>query len=611
MGIGVTSDGQNLSLKGPTHLVDAVMLDEIRAMKSDLLAAVGEDRDAGNLSTEQRRFWALQNLHHFNASFNLQTALRVKGTIDTTNIQTAFRTVLAKHDILRRVFILAGDSLRTELLEPHMWQLRLVEVGEHETLNDLIAADFWAPFDLEREFPIRLTVLKIAADEYCLLFGVHHIASDARSLHIITNDFCFELLRKQGNACVEEVDRGLQYHDVAIDLERPGIATRSYWRKVLARYPKPADIGTRTNLFPNDKRAVETHFSLSLDLAREVSKIAREHRVSEQAVYLSAYALTLYRILGVSVLGIRVPVDMRTLQAANVVGPLSKALYLTFDFDESLCKAFIQSTFSLLTAGQAAGVVPDNMPFGGHDVNYDPSQELGFTFLTPMDRAVSENRLAQLQGLEIEQITDLYSEAYHALMLKVWPSAESVGVSLLWKRRLFDQDSIHTIFGIYRNTLIEVTRDIESISISDLRAIPLEVLSIAARGTGRPFRSTNVQDDLFVWVELDSVDDRDSTVQQGGAPNFPIFSMLTDSNSRLFQCNLLELNSENIKALFVDCAVDLQKKLLKVVTGRYRDFPVKLTFRDPMVNKQSTFIGVPAAGRSPAEIKQLAESLAA
>ncbi|MEZ0090173.1 amino acid adenylation domain-containing protein [Streptacidiphilus sp. EB129] len=146
------------------------------------------------LSFGQQQLWFLDRLDPASPEYLVPLLRRLRGPLDTAALHTAWEALLARHEILRTRYRLEGtepvqvvDALRavevpvvdlTDLPE-NQREDRAIEVGAE------LAAE---PFDLAEQWPVRMTLLRLGAEDHILVVVFHHIACDAWSTQVFEQD---------------------------------------------------------------------------------------------------------------------------------------------------------------------------------------------------------------------------------------------------------------------------------------------------------------------------------------------------------------------------------------------------------------------------------------
>ncbi|MFJ8795490.1 amino acid adenylation domain-containing protein [Streptomyces sp. NPDC102462] len=177
---------------------------------------------------------------------------------------------------------------------------RILGTERETAVRERIARASERPMDLERDWPVRGQLLRLAADEHILIVVVHHIACDAWSAHLFAEDV--SALYAAGPGEGPEPLR-FQYADYAA-WEREQLAgdigqrNLDYWRRQLAGLTQ-LDLPTdRPRPAVRDHRGDSVVHALPAELADAVRDLAKRHDTTPFTVLLTAFQVLLARYTG-------------------------------------------------------------------------------------------------------------------------------------------------------------------------------------------------------------------------------------------------------------------------------------------------------------------------
>ena len=209
------------------------------------------------MSFAQQRLWFLGQLEGPSATYNIPTAVRLTGTLDTEALHTALHDVITRHEVLRTVFttmdgqpvqqILAADT------EPTRVALPVVKVTEQDLPRALTQAAGYT-FDLSSEAPLRAWLFSINQEEHVLVLVVHHIASDGWSMGPLAHDISTAYTARSHRQTpdwpalpVQYADYTLWQHQLLGKEDQPDntLAQQlAYWRDTLTGIPQELALPT-------------------------------------------------------------------------------------------------------------------------------------------------------------------------------------------------------------------------------------------------------------------------------------------------------------------------------------------------------------------------------
>ena len=144
------------------------------------------------LSHAQQRLWFLYRFEGPSATYNVPVALRLTGALDAAALEAAVGVVVARHESLRTIFpevdgvpcqqVLEMDDERTRIKLDH-------QEADESSLSAVLAAKAARAIQLEREIPLYVSLIRVAAEDHVLLILLHHIGElDGWSFAPLTAD---------------------------------------------------------------------------------------------------------------------------------------------------------------------------------------------------------------------------------------------------------------------------------------------------------------------------------------------------------------------------------------------------------------------------------------
>ncbi|MEV8094421.1 amino acid adenylation domain-containing protein [Kitasatospora sp. NPDC085879] len=205
------------------------------------------DRDApAPLSAAQRRLWFVEQLYPGTAAYNVSTAFRLRGPLDTAVLRRSLDVLLDRHESLRTAFRTTADGAPVQYPQPAAGlALPVAELApgrsEEETLasaRSLLTDDCAVPFDLGSGPLLRAGLLRLADEDHILALTVHHLVADHWTLGVLCDELSAiypALLRGEP---VPLPEPPLQYADFAVWEQQHGYpadrASLDWWTTELA-----------------------------------------------------------------------------------------------------------------------------------------------------------------------------------------------------------------------------------------------------------------------------------------------------------------------------------------------------------------------------------------
>jgi amino acid adenylation domain-containing protein len=147
------------------------------------------------LSFAQERLWFLDKMQPGSPIYNISSALRLNGPLDIPAFRNSLSELVRRHEILRTSYPSVDGQAVQLIAPPAPGRYLLVDASElpddvRETeLRRLVDLDGQLPFDLSAGPILRVILLRLNQEEHAVMFTTHHIACDAWSMGILTNEF--------------------------------------------------------------------------------------------------------------------------------------------------------------------------------------------------------------------------------------------------------------------------------------------------------------------------------------------------------------------------------------------------------------------------------------
>ncbi|QHS63368.1 non-ribosomal peptide synthetase [Chitinophaga agri] len=172
--------------------------------QSALIAAAAHDAyapipsapvaDSYPLSNAQKRLWVLQQFDKQATVYNISLLNTLRGKVDVDSMKRAFEALIARHEVLRTVFLIQGNEPWQYILPPGMFLFAVEYVdytwSEDGTMRAKEHAKSIAEtvFDLERGPLLKAGLFRMASDEYLFVIAIHHSISDEWSIRILVKE---------------------------------------------------------------------------------------------------------------------------------------------------------------------------------------------------------------------------------------------------------------------------------------------------------------------------------------------------------------------------------------------------------------------------------------
>lgn len=292
------------------------------------------------LSAGQRRMWFLQTMDNTDVTLNICVAYRLTGVLQEERLRAAFNAVVARHAILRTTYGVDTEGEPYQIFSDDVeinW--RTDDVTAHPErerewqINAIARAEFGKPFDLTKQLPLRVTLIRTGAEDFVLLLVVHHISWDDDSWAVFFADLsaAYDAGSDQGPAGDVPQFVAVEVAQGSGTAAEPSIADVGYWADTLRPAPEPLPLpglAVAGSHRQPSRWATRRTRPLPAALYARVEDFARERSASPFMVLLAAFAVLVRRYTGAPDFLISVPVTDRRAVAEGAIGYFGNTLLL-------------------------------------------------------------------------------------------------------------------------------------------------------------------------------------------------------------------------------------------------------------------------------------------
>ncbi|PEG38132.1 non-ribosomal peptide synthetase, partial [Mycolicibacterium duvalii] len=299
------------------------------------------------LSYAQSRLWFVDQLQGPSPVYNIPFAVRVQGPLDVAALRAAMADVVVRHESLRTLLPEIDGMARQVVVPAECAQpdLDVVDASawSEERVTAAIEAAARHTFRLDRELPVRASVLGLSATEHVLVGVVHHVAADGWSIAPLLADMSVAYAARCAGAPPGWAELPVQYVDYTLwqrenfgdltDESSPIAAQLAHWREALAgmsaRVALPTD---RPYPAVADGRGASVEVTWPPGLQQQIRQMARGHGATAFMVVQAALAVLLSKLSASSDVAVGFPIAGRSDPALEkLVGFFVNTLVLRVD----------------------------------------------------------------------------------------------------------------------------------------------------------------------------------------------------------------------------------------------------------------------------------------
>ncbi|WP_405945142.1 amino acid adenylation domain-containing protein [Streptomyces sp. NBC_00932] len=453
----------------------------IRALAPLVAAAAGQEADATVRllpvsrepapapSSAQERMWLMQQMMPGNTAYSVAGAVRVRGPLDTGLLRRALRETVRRHEVLRTRLVSGDGGVRQVIAEePDFGWIEedLTELPEPERTAAAVrrmSAEAAVPVDLGGSRPVRLVVLRLAADEHLVGLVSHLAVMDGWSSGVFFRDLALAYRSLSGDEGAGVIEPAVQYADFA-DWQRASLEPvkqelLSWWTERLdglpalavpADRPRPSVMGFRGGSVP---------VRFDRGLRDRLAGLGTGRDATLFMVLLSAFATVLMRHSGQHDFAVGTPIAERPLpELDDVMGPFTNTVPIRLDLsgDPSFAELLDRTRERALEA-YAHGTLPFETLVGELGLARDLSRTPVFqTMVSLQDDPLGG---LDLPGMSSERLDVPRDTARFDLLLALSDGPAGLSGAMEFNQEIFDRATVEELIAHLEALLERVVGD--------------------------------------------------------------------------------------------------------------------------------------------------------
>ncbi len=500
----------------PDHLRERVM--------RQLAGAAGpaaEDRSitpaprdgASPLSAGQQGLWFLTELDPGSVEYNAPRLLRLTGELSVEALRTALDGVVARHETLRTTIgEVEGRGIQV-VHEPGRLPVELIDLSDLPEpertagLDRCLEREVSTPFDLRRGPLLRVSLVRLAADEHVLVLGLHHIIGDGWSIGLLVDEIKAGYaahVRGEPAGLPDLPDLPVQYADFAAwqqeRLDGPDVAGQvDYWRRQLAGL-LPVELPTDRPRPPvRGFTGAVSEIDVPEALTRRLTELGARSGTTLFMILVAASQLLLARYSGQNDIAVgSVTAGRGRVELEPLIGYFSNTVVLRSHVDESRSfNDFLRDVRSTVLDAFANDEVPFQRLVDILRPERDPSRPPLVQGMVNLQSAQEAD--AELPGLRVTEITPPMQVAKLDVSFDFFEHEGALTGHIEYSTDLFDRATIERMSG----HLLSLLEGIASRPDDPMQSLPmltepeLHRLTAQSNGPAKEFDPSQCVHELF------------------------------------------------------------------------------------------------------------------
>jgi len=433
-------------------------------------------------SYAQERLWFVDMLERNSSAYNVPLAVRLRGELDRGALEQSFNRVVQRHEILRTTFALDGETLNQVIGEIKPITIRfddLTAMPEQQRDPEarlLATLEAKEPFDLANGPLLRVSLLRLAADDHVLLLTMHHIISDGWSMGVFMRELSASYNAFAAGREPELPELPLQYADYSI-WQRKWLQGAvldeqlQYWRGQLSGAPSLLELpANRPRPTAPTHHGTTKMFVLSKEVSQGLKTLSRAEDVTLFMMLLAGWQMLLSYHSGENdiVIGTNVANRNRS-DLEGLIGFFINqiAIRINLSANPTFRELLVRVREATLTA-----YAHQELPFEKVVEALNPKREPGYSplFQVKINLVNTPEDAVSFTNLELRHFGVKQEGSHFDLTLSLEETGAGVLATVQYSTDLFDEQTIVDMMADYEFLLSSVVADPE-VRLETLRGV--------------------------------------------------------------------------------------------------------------------------------------------
>nr|AFG19378.1 bacillomycin D synthetase B [Bacillus amyloliquefaciens] len=418
---------------------------------------IAEAKDVYPVSSVQKMVYLSTQIEGGELSYNMPGILTLEGRMDMNRLQSAFQSLIQRHESLRTGFEMVRGEL-VQVIKPQAdFSIERYKAADEEV--EELFRNFVRPFDLSQAPLLRAGLIELEQDRHVFMFDMHHIISDGASMNI----FVEELIQLYDGK--ELTPLRIQYKDYTVWQQQAEQRERikrqeNYWLNVfheeLPPFELPKDFARPRIRSFEGKRY---NFALDETVVQGIKQMEELTGSTAYMILLSAYNILLAKYSGQEDIVVGTPIAGRMHEdLQHIIGmfvntlairtaPAGEKTFMDYvtETKETMLKAYENQEYPFEELVEKLGVK--------RDLSRNPLFDTMFVLQN------TEQTDIELDSLAVRPYEQTNTAAKFDLQLTFVMNPHEIQGSFEYCTKLFKQKTIATLSKDYAMILSAIIKD--------------------------------------------------------------------------------------------------------------------------------------------------------
>ncbi len=420
------------------------------------------------MSFAQKRIWfSNQFAEKSQNSYNVSLFLRISGNLDIPVLQECVTSIVKRYEILRTRFVIVNDQPSQIVSENADIRVNRIDCGTNKEefnnyVNKVAKEESCNIYNLEKEFPLKVSVHTFNKELHLLIVSMHHIIADGWSLNLFLKEFSnLYNARKKGEQTIIN-NKQWQYIDYTLwELENQSsksfLDSEEFWLNELKELPENIDVSIYRNFNSNYEKGSNQMVTFNNFETGEIKKFCLQHHISTFHFFYSVYALLLAKLSNTEdvIIGLIVANRYKK-EFEDIIGNFVNLLVTRskIDPDSSLLAFLSQNKNKLLSY-----LSHQSYPF---DLLVEKLKVARINGKTPLTQFIFtyqniDIESIDIEGINVEYIKNNQNNLKFDFSLVITERKDSLQINAEYDNNLFTLDSVTNFLKYFKYIANELT----------------------------------------------------------------------------------------------------------------------------------------------------------
>jgi amino acid adenylation domain-containing protein len=409
-----------------------------------------------------------------------QTVMTLRGMLDPILFETALQELVSRYDILRTVFVYKTTKRPRQVVLNGQKADFYFEDLSHKPegagtayVKDFIRENREKRFDLTRDPLLRVSLFKVAAQTWWLVWTFHHILMDGWCLGILFKDFIHLYYARQSGKPMT-MEPVLPYSRYIQWLEKQDRQKGlDYWKSFLEGCEAPAGL-PKLRRSPDNARyqGGEYWFVVEESLTQQLRQIARNNRLTESTLFQVLWGILLQKYNDTRDVVFGVVVSGRSAEIPGIekmVGLFINTVPARINTEDGEVFSHLLKKVQLHTLqSKPYEFLPLADIQTSSSLQKQPLDHIVVFENYPRDKSVRDAGSPGSSGFMVEYV-EMHEQSNYDLNV-VFSPARQMGIKFIFNRTVYDEEFIKQVAGQLKEMARQVVNN-PGIKISEIDAI--------------------------------------------------------------------------------------------------------------------------------------------